>query len=130
MSRKIIGRTVGTTLNPEKLKGQAGGGANGKSAYEIWLEAGNTGTEADFLASLEGADGISPTVSISKSGKVTTITITDKDGTHTATINDGEDGADGYSPVRGTDYWTETDKTEIKSYCQNYIDTELLGGAS
>lgn len=39
-----------------------------------------------------GDDGISPTVSISKVGKVTTITITDADGTHTATINDGADG--------------------------------------
>ena len=27
MSRKIVGRTVGTTLNPEKLKTQAGGGS-------------------------------------------------------------------------------------------------------
>lgn len=42
----------------------------------------------------------------------------------------GATGADGKTPVRGTDYWTESDKTEIKTYCQNYIDTELLGGAS
>lgn len=28
----------------------------------------------------------------------------------------GKDGRDGYTPVRGTDYWTEADKTEIKSY--------------
>lgn len=32
-------------------------GADGASAYEIWLNDGNTGTEADFLASLSGADG-------------------------------------------------------------------------
>ena len=38
---------------------------------------------------------------------------------------DGKDGADGYSPVRGTDYWTEADKAEIKSY----VDTAILGGA-
>lgn len=37
--------------------------------------------------------GVSPTVSISKVGKVTTITITDIDGEHTATINDGQDGS-------------------------------------
>lgn len=42
-----------------------------------------------------GEDGVSPTVTTSKTGKVTTITITDKDGTQTATINDGEDGSDG-----------------------------------
>ncbi len=30
-------------------------GAAGKSAYQIWLDAGNTGSEADFLASLKGS---------------------------------------------------------------------------
>lgn len=42
--------------------------------------------------SIKGEDGISPTVSVSKSGKVTTVSITDKNGTKTATINDGADG--------------------------------------
>lgn len=42
-----------------------------------------------------GADGVSPTVSVSKSGKVTTISITDKGGTKTATVNDGADGSNG-----------------------------------
>ena len=32
-------------------------GKDGKSAYQIWLDAGNTGTEEDYLASLKGADG-------------------------------------------------------------------------
>ncbi|MDG2332305.1 MAG: H-type lectin domain-containing protein [Flavobacteriales bacterium] len=32
-------------------------GNNGASAYEIWLNQGNTGTQADFLASLEGVQG-------------------------------------------------------------------------
>lgn len=32
-------------------------GATGKSAYEIWIDAGNSGSEADFLASLEGEAG-------------------------------------------------------------------------
>ena len=32
-------------------------GTPGKSAYEIWLEAGNSGTEQDFLNSLVGANG-------------------------------------------------------------------------
>ena len=30
-----------------------------------------------------------------------------------ATGSQGEPGADGYTPVKGTDYWTESDKTEI-----------------
>ena len=33
-------------------------------------------------------------------------------------------GADGYTPVKGTDYWTADDKAEI----QSYIDTQI-GGA-
>ena len=32
-------------------------GEDGKSAYEIWLEQGNIGTEQDFLDSLKGEDG-------------------------------------------------------------------------
>lgn len=32
-------------------------GDDGLSAYEVWLEAGNTGTEADYLASLVGPSG-------------------------------------------------------------------------
>ena len=39
-----------------------------------------------------GANGYSPTVETSKSGKTTTITITDVDGTHTATVEDGDNG--------------------------------------
>lgn len=33
-------------------------GLDGESAYELWLNAGNTGTEADFLASLQGVQGL------------------------------------------------------------------------
>lgn len=31
------------------------------------------------------------------------------------------DGEDGYTPVRGVDYWTEEDKQEIKSYVDNTV---------
>ena len=37
----------------------------------------------------------------------------------------GKNGADGKTPVRGTDYWTEADKTEIKSY----VDEAIVNGA-
>ena len=37
---------------------------------------------------------------------------------------DGQDGTDGYTPVRGTDYWTDADKAEIKAY----VDEAILGG--
>lgn len=40
----------------------------------------------------------------------------------------GDKGDAGYSPVRGTDYWTEADKDEIKAYIRSYIDQAILGG--
>lgn len=43
--RLLDGSTTGG-LTPQSL--------GGKSAYQLWLEAGNTGTEADYAASLQG----------------------------------------------------------------------------
>lgn len=104
MSRKIVGRTVGTTLNPEKLKTQAGGGS----------ESGSGENGATFTPAVDADGNLSWT--------------NDKGLANPETVN--IKGPKGDTPFRGTDYWTETDKTEIKSYCQDYIDTELLGGAS
>jgi hypothetical protein len=36
----------------------------------------------------------------------------------------GPKGNDGYTPVRGKDYWTPDDISEIKSY----VDEEILNG--
>ena len=44
----------------------------------------------------------------------------------------GVDGADGYTPQRGTDYWTSSDIATIEAYCDSYIDshiTQAIGGA-
>lgn len=103
-------------------------GADGKSAYEIWLEQGNTGTEQEFLNSLKGVDGYTPKKDVDyfdgKDGKdgengtngqdgyspiatVTqtetgaTITITDKNGTTTTNIINGKDGAKGDTGAKG-----------------------------
>lgn len=58
-------------------------------------DKGDAFTYADFtptqLEALKGENGVSPTVTLSKEGKVTTLTITDVGGTKTATINDGKD---------------------------------------
>lgn len=40
------------TFPPIRIEGQ-----NGKSAYELWLEDGNSGTKDDFINSLKGKDG-------------------------------------------------------------------------
>lgn len=52
-----------------------------------------------------GADGYSPSATVTKTGNTATITITDKIGTTTASISDGTDGTngtngqDGFSPI-------------------------------
>ena len=48
---------------------------------------------ADGADGADGEDGVSPIITTSKSGKTTTITIVDAEGTKTATILDGEDGS-------------------------------------
>lgn len=57
------------------------------------------------------------------------IFITKRDGSvQTITINDGpagEPGPAGYTPKRGTDYWTSSDIAQIKSY----VDSAILGGS-
>lgn len=55
----------------------------------------------------------------------TSYTFTVQNGSKGSTGPKGETGDAGYSPVRGTDYWTDTDKAEIKSY----VDEAILGGA-
>jgi len=49
----------------------------------------------------DGEDGVSPTVEVSKTGSVTTIAITDVNGTKTATINDGAKGDKGEKGDKG-----------------------------
>ena len=61
-------------------------GIDGKSAYQIWLDNGNTGTEADFLTWLKGKDG--------------TNGLNGKDG---ANGKDGKDGKDGTNGTNGQD---------------------------
>lgn len=73
--------------------------ANSGETPGKWIGTYSDETEADSgsvskytWVKIEGDDGVSPTVSTSKSGKTTTITFTDKSGAKTATIIDGEDG--------------------------------------
>ena len=93
---------------------------NGKTWINLIAEADLKGDKGDPGA--PGKDGHSPVVTATKSGKTTTISV---DGTAIATVEDGTDGApgvagapgkngtDGHTPVKGTDYWTASDKAEI-----------------
>lgn len=64
---------------------------------------------------ISGAGGYSPTATVTQTANGALITITDKDGTTTATVvngkdgKDGTDGQDGYTPVKGVDYFDGAD---------------------
>lgn len=82
-------------------------GAEGKSAYAIAVEHGYEDSEDKWLLSLkgekgdagergekgdagvDGKDGFSPIANVVKDGSITTITITDKNGTTTVTLTEG-----------------------------------------
>lgn len=72
------------------------------TADQLALLKGDKGDKGDSIKGDSGEDGFSPTVSVSKSGKVTTVSIIDKSGTKTATINDGADGSPGSNGKDGT----------------------------
>ena len=70
--------------------GSGAAGKDGKSAYEIAIEHGFIGAEQQWLASLKGEIGPAGA-----------------DGAN------GTNGVDGYTPVKGTDYWTAEDRQSI-----------------
>ncbi len=70
-------------------------GSNGKSAYEIWLENGNTGTETDFLNWLKG-----------------------KDGTNGSNGNNGTNGSNGKSAY---EIWLENGNTGTETDFLNWL---------
>lgn len=57
----LLQRRDGVQIDAGHVRGEDGvdgdPGANGLSAYEIWLSDGNTGSISDFLDSLKGVDG-------------------------------------------------------------------------
>lgn len=63
-----------------------------------------------------GVDGFSPVAKVETITNGATITITDKNGTTTATILNGakgDPGTNGTTPVKGVDYYTDADKQEM-----------------
>lgn len=71
----------------------------GLALYEMWLEAGNTGTLEDFLATLVGTDGIDG--------------VDGADGTDGVDGTNGTDGADGTNGTDGADGTNGTDGISI-----------------
>lgn len=74
----------------------------------------------DGIDGKDGVDGRTPFIGENENWWIGT--------TDTGVKARGVDGADGYTPIRGTDYWTESDKSEIVEDMKNegYIkDTDL-----
>ena len=103
----------------ELTPGQDGNdGADGKSAYEIWLAEGNTGSVQDFFNSFRGRDGndgldgkngqdgrgIQSITHTSTEDRTQTYTITMTDGTESYFyVTNGENGEDGVNGTNGKD---------------------------
>ena len=88
---------------------QSGGGQGsaGKSAYELALEAGFEGSQEEWLDSLIGPKGdIGPQGPKGDKGP------------------QGAAGKNGTTPLKGVDYWTESDIQEIHAY----IDSKIAEG--
>ena len=88
--------SIGTVVRAETTSEASATFTGTYPAYvlNLVLPKGDTGaTGPTGETGPAGADGVSPTVDVSKSGKITTITITDAQGAHTATIHDGADGS-------------------------------------
>lgn len=90
---------VGNIQGPAGTNGKDG--ENGKSAYQIWLEQGNTGSEQDYLNSLKGKDG-----------------------------KNGVDGVDGYTPIKGIDYFDGKDGTNGKDGTPAYFYVRYSANAN
>ena len=81
-------------------------GEDGKSAYQIAVDEGFEGSEADWLASLKGTDG--------RNGI---------DGINGTNGKDGTNGIDGKTPVKGVDYFTAAEIEAIEQGAANKVDT-------
>ena len=96
---------VSPTVTTERVRSENGNygykititDKNGDKAFSIYDgdkgEQGEQGAQGNPGA--DGNDGVSPDVSVSKTGRIATITITDADGAHTFSLIDGKDGTDG-----------------------------------
>ena len=97
--------------------------------FNVEFDVSNQTLDVEFAESIQigesgggGEDGFSPIANVAQTPDGAIISITDKNGTTQATVHDGKDGEDGYTPKRGVDYWTPEDKAEVKTYVDGQAD--------
>lgn len=95
---------------PQGPKGETG--ATGPKG-----DTGDTGPKGDTGATgPAGADGVTPTTTVTTitGGHNVAFSYGPGDARNTDfDVMDGQDGTDGHTPVKGTDYWTAQDQAEI-----------------
>nr|WP_277875397.1 hypothetical protein [Aequorivita sp. KMM 9714] len=97
---------IGTTDTGVKAQGE-----DGKSAYQVAVENGYVGTEAQWLQSLKGADGADGSVVTIENGNWYI------DGVDTGVAAGGQNGQDGLTPEIGANgnWWIGTTDTGVKA---------------
>lgn len=114
------------------LRAGSDGGLDGKSAYQIALENGFVGTEQEWLASLVGPAGFSPTVSTTKIEGGHRITVTDVNGEQTFDVMDGNSETDfpviANTYIDNMSYFSNGDETnQIELPCCIHVINVVLG---
>lgn len=121
---------IDEALAQAKASGEFKGEAGPKGDQGIQGEQGEPGSSGVWIGSDNPVDN-DYTVWIDPDGEADDVDMSEQimvvvDDALAQAKQSGEfDGKDGYTPVRGTDYWTDADKAEIKSY----VDEAILGGA-
>lgn len=111
-------------------------GENGLSAYEIAQKNGFEGTVVEWLESLQGPQGEKGETGAQgpqgEKGETGSQGLQGEQGLKGDkgdkgdTGAQGEKGADGYTPVKGTDYFTESDKAEIVGKIIEQTEVEII----
>lgn len=96
--------------------------AFGTQSFDVMdgTSGGGSGTSG-----ADGKDGVSPTVAITPIAGGTRVTITDVNGEQSFEVMDGADGspgADGYTPVKGEDYFTEEEVADVAQRAADLVE--------
>lgn len=93
---------------------------HGKSAYEVAIDNGFIGTEAQWLASLKGQDGTN-----GAKGEKGDKGDTGLQGLKGDKGDQGQAGVDGSTPVKGVDYFTEAEISEITNNITTNVNNNI-----
>lgn len=115
--------SIGTvsTGNAGTLANVTNSGSSSNAVFNFTIPKGETGAS--------GEDGFSPVISTTKTGRKTTVTVVDKNGSQDFEIFDGIDGSDSGDMFKSV-YDTHNKNQDIFDYVDNHVDTSLSGRVS